>query len=169
MALSLGCYRGSVSVAEIAKANFGIDGLDDITVGGLARGRLFLIEGSPGTGKTTVATQFLAAGAAAREPSLYITLSETEDEFRAGAQSHGWSLDGIDIFELVPPESLLDEDQQHCCRVVGPRTQLPRRRDARRTGVPRPQRLVHRLQTVAAGADPGSVHAARFRTLRPGV
>jgi circadian clock protein KaiC len=94
------------------KANLGVEGLDDITVGGLARGRLFLLEGSPGTGKTTIATQFLMAGAAAGERSLYITLSETEDELRSGAASHGWSLDGVDIFELVPPESLLDEEQQ---------------------------------------------------------
>jgi circadian clock protein KaiC len=94
------------------KANLGVDGLDDITVGGLTRGRLFLLEGSPGTGKTTIATQFLMAGAEAGERTLYITLSETEDELRAGAQSHGWSLEGVDIFELVPPESLLDADQQ---------------------------------------------------------
>ncbi|HEV2596459.1 MAG TPA: ATPase domain-containing protein [Sphingomicrobium sp.] len=94
------------------KADFGVSGLDDVTVGGLARGRLFLIEGKPGTGKTTIATQFLMAGARAGEASLYITLSETEDELRSGAESHGWSLDGIHIFELVPPESLLDEDQQ---------------------------------------------------------
>lgn len=94
------------------KANLGVEGLDDITVGGLSRGRLFLLEGSPGTGKTTIATQFLMAGAASGEPSLYITLSETEDELRAGAASHGWSLDGVEIFELVPPESLLDEQQQ---------------------------------------------------------
>lgn len=94
------------------KANFGVEGLDDITVGGLARERLFLLEGSPGTGKTTIATQFLMAGAAAGERALYITLSETEDELRSGATSHGWSLDGIDIFELVPPESLLDDEQQ---------------------------------------------------------
>ena len=94
------------------KARLGVDGLDDITVGGLARGRLFLLEGTPGTGKTTIATQFLMAGAAAGERSLYITLSETEDELRSGAASHGWSLDGVDIFELVPPESLLDEEQQ---------------------------------------------------------
>jgi circadian clock protein KaiC len=95
-----------------AKANLGVEGLDDITVGGLTRGRLFLLEGSPGTGKTTIATQFLIAGAAAGESALYITLSETEDELRSGAASHGWSLEGIDIFELVPPESLLDEHQQ---------------------------------------------------------
>ena len=94
------------------KLNLGVEGLDDITVGGLARGRLFLLEGSPGTGKTTIATQFLMAGAAAGEQSLYITLSETEDELRSGAASHGWSLDGVDIFELVPPESLLDDEQQ---------------------------------------------------------
>ena len=94
------------------KANFGVDGLDDITVGGLSRGRLFLLEGSPGTGKTTIATQYLMAGAAAGEQALYITLSETEDELRSSATSHGWPLDGIDIFELVPPESLLDDEQQ---------------------------------------------------------
>jgi len=96
----------------VEKANLGVTGLDDITSGGLSRGRLFLLEGSPGTGKTTVATQFLRAGAAAGERSLYITLSETEDELRVGAESHGWDLDGVDIFELVPPESLLDEEQQ---------------------------------------------------------
>src|SRR3954470_11685793 len=94
------------------KAEFGVEGLDDITAGGLARGRLYLLEGSPGTGKTTIATQYLLAGARAGERSLYITLSETEDELRCGAQAHGWALDGVDIFELVPPESLLDEDQQ---------------------------------------------------------
>jgi circadian clock protein KaiC len=94
------------------KAAFGIEGLDDITAGGLARARLFLLEGSPGTGKTTIATQFLMAGAAQGERGLYVTLSETGDELRSGAASHGWSLNGIDIFELIPPESLLDEDQQ---------------------------------------------------------
>lgn len=87
--------------------------MDDVTAGGFQRGRLFLIEGSPGTGKTTIATQFLLAGAAAGEKTLYITLSETENELREGAASHGWVLDGgVHIFELVPPESLLDEDQQ---------------------------------------------------------
>ena len=94
------------------KAAFGIPGLDDITAGGLARGRLFLLEGSPSTGKTTIATQFLIEGASRGERGLYITLSETEAEFRNGAESHGWDLKGIDIFELIPPENLLDEDQQ---------------------------------------------------------
>lgn len=90
----------------------GITGLDDILTGGLTGGRLFLIEGSPGTGKTTIALEFLRTGAALGQSCLYITLSETESELRATAASHGWTLDGIDIFELVPPESLLDEDQQ---------------------------------------------------------
>ena len=90
----------------------GIVGLDDVLTGGLARGRTFLIEGRPGTGKTTIALQFLRAGTAAGERGLYITLSETEDELRSGAASHGWDLDGIDIFELVPPENLLADDQR---------------------------------------------------------
>lgn len=93
-------------------ARFGISGLDIVLGGGLSRGRLFLLEGRPGTGKTTMATQFLLEGAAAGERCLYITLSETADELRSSALSHGWSLDGIEVFELVPPESLLDERQQ---------------------------------------------------------
>src|SRR5215213_2810653 len=95
-----------------AKASIGVEGLDDILAGGLRRGRVFLVEGSPGTGKTTIATQFLLAGAAAGEKCLYITLSESEQELRDGALSHGWALEGIDLFELTPPESLLDEEQQ---------------------------------------------------------
>ncbi len=81
-------------------------------MGGLTRSRVFLLEGSPGTGKTTVATQFLIEGAARNERCLYISLSETEEEMRESAYSHGWDLKGIDLFELVPPESLLDEQQQ---------------------------------------------------------
>jgi len=96
-----------------AKAATGIDGLDDILSGGLSRGHVFLLEGEPGTGKTTVALQFLLAGAEAGERSLYITLSETEQELRQGARSHGWELDhNIAIFELTPPENLLDTDHQ---------------------------------------------------------
>ncbi|QNE32195.1 AAA family ATPase [Sphingomonas sp. NBWT7] len=89
-----------------------IAGLDDVLAGGFERGRVFLLEGTPGTGKTTVALQFLLAGAAAEERCLYITLSETTDELHATARAHGWSLDGVEVYELVPPESLLDDDQQ---------------------------------------------------------
>src|SRR6188472_2887604 len=86
------------------KAGTGVEGLDQI-LGGLQRGRVYLIEGSPGTGKTTIATQFLLAGAEAGEKGLYITLSETEEELRESAASHGWSFDDpLGIYELVPPE-----------------------------------------------------------------
>ncbi|HEY9217489.1 MAG TPA: ATPase domain-containing protein [Phenylobacterium sp.] len=94
------------------QAGTGIPGLDDILSGGLSRDRLYLVEGSPGTGKTTLALQFLMAGVQHGESCLYITLSETESELRDSAKTHGWSLDGVEIFELVPPESLLDEQQQ---------------------------------------------------------
>src|SRR3954463_9012997 len=95
------------------KAKTGIWGLDNILSGGFSRDHLFLLEGSPGTGKTTVALQFLREGARAGEKCLYITLSETEHELRGGAASHGWALgDRIEVFELLPPESLLDSDQQ---------------------------------------------------------
>lgn len=94
------------------QAEFGISGLDDVLAGGLERDRLYLLEGNPGTGKTTAAMNFLMEGAARGERCLYITLSETEEELRGTARSHGWDLAWIEIFELVPPESLLDERQQ---------------------------------------------------------
>src|SRR3954470_787793 len=95
------------------KAATGVNGLDEILAGGLRRGRVYLIEGSPGTGKTTIATQFLLAGAEQGESGLYITLSETEEELRESGGSHGWKFeDPLGIYELIPPESLLDEDQQ---------------------------------------------------------
>jgi circadian clock protein KaiC len=95
------------------KARTGVEGLDDVLIGGLRRGRVYLLEGSPGTGKTTIAAQFLLEGAKQGEQGLYITLSETEEELRETAESHGWDFGPSNaIFELVPPESLLDEQQQ---------------------------------------------------------
>jgi circadian clock protein KaiC len=91
----------------------GITGLDDILAGGFASDRLFLIEGVPGSGKTTLALQFLMAGAAAGEPVLYVTLSETKKELRSVAASHGWDLSGIPIHELTPPETELEPDEQN--------------------------------------------------------
>jgi len=97
----------------LSRAHTGIPGLDHVLEGGLAQNRLHLLEGTPGTGKTTIALQFLLAGAAAGETGLYVSLAETEEELREGAASHGWQIDErmINICELVPPESVLDPEQ----------------------------------------------------------
>jgi circadian clock protein KaiC len=86
-------------------------GLDDVLHGGLTRDRLYLMEGMPGSGKTTLAFQFLLDGATHGEPVLYLTLSETEEEIRAVAASHGWSLDGVAILEVMPSQALGLDDQ----------------------------------------------------------
>jgi circadian clock protein KaiC len=96
----------------LPRASTGVAGLDQVLYGGLARNRLHLLEGSPGTGKTTIALQFLQAGAQQGEVGIYISLAETERELRDGAGSHGWEIDNkIEILELIPPESVLDPDQ----------------------------------------------------------
>lgn len=95
------------------QATSGTPGLDDVLNGGFSRGHVFLIEGRPGTGKTTLGLRFLLAGAEAGERGLYVTLSESESELRDGAASHGWELPAsIEVFEVIPPESLLDPDEQ---------------------------------------------------------
>jgi circadian clock protein KaiC len=90
----------------------GVAGLDAILNGGLDENRLYLYEGRPGTGKTTIALQFLLEGVRQGERVLYITLSETQRELQLVAARHGWSLDGVDVFELVPPETTLDPDRE---------------------------------------------------------
>ena len=82
------------------RAKIGIKGLDDILGGGLPTNHLYLVDGDPGTGKTTMALQFLLEGARNGERGLYVTLSESREELEAVAESHGWSLEGIDIFEM---------------------------------------------------------------------
>jgi circadian clock protein KaiC len=101
------------STGERHAASTGIAGLDEILRGGLTRHRLFLAEGVPGSGKTTLALQFLIAGAAAGEVVLYVTLSETDEELRAVAASHGWTLEGITVIELSPSETELAPDEQY--------------------------------------------------------
>jgi len=89
-----------VETPGIQRASTGVSGLDDILGGGLPENHLYLIDGEPGAGKTTLALQFLLEGVRLGERGLYVTLSESRDELVGVAQSHGWSLDGIDVFEL---------------------------------------------------------------------
>ena len=94
------------------RASTGSAGLDDVLGGGLVANRLYLLEGAPGSGKTTLALQFLLEGVARGESCLYVTLSETSEEMWLVAQSHGWSLDGLALLELSSIESLLGEAGQ---------------------------------------------------------
>lgn len=97
---------------EIPRARLGIPGLDDILGGGLPTNHLYLIDGEPGTGKTTLALQFLLEGVAKGERGLYVTLSESATELNAVANSHGWDLSGIEIFELSK-DSALDIEESY--------------------------------------------------------
>jgi len=94
------------------RASTGIAGLDDVLHGGLIRGRLYLLDGNPGAGKTTLALQFLLEGIRAGEKCLYVTLSETSEELADGARSHGWDLGGIEIQELIAQHEDLDGQNQ---------------------------------------------------------
>ena len=95
------------------RASTGIEGLDYVLGGGFPRNRMYLVKGDPGAGKTTLALQFLRAGAMAGERGLYATLSETEEELRDVAYSHGWDLDGITICDLQASEESLKADSQY--------------------------------------------------------
>ena len=102
----------STSASDLPRVSTGSEGLDNILGGGLDPNRMYLYEGRPGTGKTTIALQFLLRGVRDGERVLYISLSETKRELTVVAQRHGWSLDGVDIFELVPPETTLDPERE---------------------------------------------------------
>ena len=91
----------------------GIEGLDDVLGGGLTPNRLYVLEGAPGAGKTTVALQFLMEGAKRGEQVLYVTLSETAAELEGVARSHGWDLSGIHIREMLPSPDSLQPDEQY--------------------------------------------------------
>ena len=103
----------AASLAPPPVARTGVEGLDTILDGGLTPHRLYLIEGVPGSGKTTMAMQFLLAGVADGETVLYVTLSETAAELREVAAAHGWSLDGVHIHELFPVGDQLDPETQY--------------------------------------------------------
>ncbi|HLH00980.1 MAG TPA: ATPase domain-containing protein [Bryobacteraceae bacterium] len=96
-----------------ARVSTGIEGLDDVLGGGFPQGHLFLVEGVPGSGKTTLGLQFLMAGAKRGESALYVTLSESKQEIQKVARSHGWSLEGIAVFEYTPTEDMLRAEDQY--------------------------------------------------------
>ena len=98
---------------ESSRIATGISGLDDILGGGLPERRLYLIQGQPGSGKTTLALQFLLTGARAGEKVLYISLSETREEVEEVARSHGWSLEGVEIVEMSAIEKQLELSEQN--------------------------------------------------------
>jgi len=91
----------------------GVSGLDDILSGGLPAGQMYLIEGDPGTGKTTIGMQFIMAGSKKGENSLYVTLSESLGELGGSARSHGWNPKDIPIAEFIPEEASLSPEQQY--------------------------------------------------------
>jgi circadian clock protein KaiC len=91
----------------------GIPNFDKILGGGLTRNRFYMVQGVPGSGKTTLALQFLMEGARNGESVLYVTLSETEEEIRAVAASHGWSLEGVQVLEVIPSEETLSPEEQY--------------------------------------------------------
>lgn len=95
------------------RVSTGVAGLDDVLLGGFPRSHFYLIEGDPGTGKTTLALHFLLEGKRRGEKSLYVTLSETRRELCAVAASHGWNLDGIEIYELGDFEDRLKPERQY--------------------------------------------------------
>jgi circadian clock protein KaiC len=91
-------------------AETGISGLDDVLAGGLPRNRLFLVQGDPGVGKTTLGLQFLLAGVSLGETVLYVSLAESREEIGAVADSHGWQLESVHVLELFPAEKLAGEE-----------------------------------------------------------
>jgi len=97
---------------EVSLAATGISGLDDILGGGLAQNRLYLIDGDPGAGKTTLALQFLLEGVNCGEQGLYVTLSETKHELAAVARSHGWTVDGFEVVEILGTDHELTGENQ---------------------------------------------------------
>jgi circadian clock protein KaiC len=103
----------STAVETQERIQTGISGLDDILNGGLPQGHLYLVEGDPGTGKTTLALQFLLEGVRRGESVIYVTLSESRKELEQVVHSHGWATDSLQIYEMVPPEDDLDPEAQY--------------------------------------------------------
>lgn len=110
--MSVTAHNRPVTDSDV-RLRSGIAGLDDILDGGFPANHLYLLEGDPGTGKTTVALQFLLEGMRLGEGCLYVTLSESKQELEEVAKSHGWSVDGISIFEMTPQEEMINPEAQY--------------------------------------------------------
>jgi KaiC/GvpD/RAD55 family RecA-like ATPase len=95
--------------SPIERTATGLPGIDSILGGGLSKGQMFLVDGAPGVGKTTLALQFLLEGARRKERCLYVTLSESKAELETVADSHGWKLDGIDVAQRGCTVLMLDD------------------------------------------------------------
>src|ERR1700753_2517169 len=105
--------KDDVGIIHEDRLATGVQGLDDILGGGLPKAHLYLGEGDRGTGKTTLALQFLLEGAAKQERGMYVTLSESKLELESVAASHGWSADSIPMSEMVPPDEDLGSEAQY--------------------------------------------------------
>jgi circadian clock protein KaiC len=136
--------RSYAQPAPAARVPTGIPGLDDVLCGGLPSKRLYLVQGDPGVGKTTLALQFLREGVRRAERCLYVTLSETEEELRAVANSHGWSLEGVDIYEVSAAETVATRNEEDNTLYVPAEIELGERMHALLEEVDRiePQRIV---------------------------
>src|SRR5437660_1542781 len=95
------------------RASTGIPGLDEVLLGGFLGETVYLIQGNPGAGKTTMGMQFLIEGARHGETGLYVTFSESKKDVQAVAKSHGWSLDGITVYEREHTSPRLKEEEEY--------------------------------------------------------
>ena len=105
--------QATLATPSTLRLDTGVPGLNEILHGGLPPGQMYLLEGDPGTGKTTIAMQFIKAGSDLGEKALYITLSEPRAELEGSARSHGWDVKQIPIAEFVPEEASLSPEQQY--------------------------------------------------------
>ncbi len=148
------------------RASSGLTGLNDILGGGFVLGRFHLVEGRPGTGKTTLGMHFVLAGRDQNEEVLYVSMSETRDELLAVAGAHGWWLEGVEVYELVPPDAE-DGDGNRQTMIRPSEVELGETmrllcNEIERIG---PARIVLELAlgVAAAGAEPAALSAADFR------
>ena len=148
------------------RASSGLASLDEILGGGFVLGRLHLVEGRPGTGKTTLGMQFVLAGRDQNEKVLYVSMSETRDELQAVAGAHGWSLNGVELCELVPPDAE-DSDGNRQTMFRPSEVELGETMRLLCNEIERidPARIVLELalRDAAAGAEPAALSAADFR------